>query len=804
MTKNAEIIVDGQKYITIKKAAIYLELNCGRIRELLKNKRVKYHKAPSRIYILKKDIFEYKAKCDNIRDNYYPLLKASQLANMDTKYFYKIVKKYFKSYILFGGKYYVSKEEFENYIQKENDLNKNYYTLEESATLLDRHSSSVFALVKKKQFKGTLLFKNKYYIPKSEVELFITENFINNDEYIVITEANNLYGIDLRTLKKLPNTRMVKQPRFKALIYKKDIEAYLHRQKYLNTDPILEDSKAAYEFFIIESTNLFENSLYKETSTLYKNFVFLQLKKSEEKNKRKAIRRYIRCSRRLLKLIHKDIFLFDDNEIKLFLSEESITTNDSALICRFLLYCKSIKKNKCRFTVIPVIQRKYDNSEQRETIPEKTFVQYHQNVIDLNFHIQKAVKKSKHTQIWIYIMMHLFEAWRAGDIKSIPNIDLDQVNIVDFSYFNNNLNGLSKLQAEIILQQYYMHELIVNKTGACNSFNVPKSLIIPFATALTIAEIHRRKNNKKCIMYHFQNSYPKKSDYLRFFNGQSELAAFSNLKACRTFLTLFYEYVSEKSNLQSIANEVTRRLRSHKLQENDMLLTNTTSIYIQEMNNNEKEVNFSVHLFERGSFGWLYHTLLLFIAGDKTWNRLSLQDKTNLIVGIESKQSPLQIEGLGKFLLRQQEKKKILIDEIRNFPKEKLLDKIQGIYEGIMPARVPEAQCFVYGNCKHPKPQKICYQCEYLIPNKYFLVSLKNELFNLLKAFQDLINREEKAIKSGYFLSLDAEKMKLRWILLEYMNLLGEALDEECGLGRETVSAFIDLNLLYKSLEIVR
>lgn len=92
MTKNAEIIVDGEKYITIKKAAIYLELNCGRIRELLKNKRVKYHKAPSRIYILKKDIFEYKAKCDNIRDNYYPLLKASQLANMDTKYFYKIVK----------------------------------------------------------------------------------------------------------------------------------------------------------------------------------------------------------------------------------------------------------------------------------------------------------------------------------------------------------------------------------------------------------------------------------------------------------------------------------------------------------------------------------------------------------------------------------------------------------------------------------------------------------------------------------------------------------------------------------------
>ena len=79
------------------------------------------------------------------------------------------------------------------------------------------------------------------------------------------------------------------------------------------------------------------------------------------------------------------------------------------------------------------------------------------------------------------------------------------------------------IDVKIILQQYYINEFVINKTGGLNAFNVPDSFIIPLATALTIAELHRRKNGENYLMYHFRIYYPSKSDYLQFFRGKEEL-----------------------------------------------------------------------------------------------------------------------------------------------------------------------------------------------------------------------------------------------------------------------------------------
>ena len=336
-----------------------------------------------------------------------------------------------------------------------------------------------------------------------------------------------------------------------------------------------------------------------------------------------------------------------------------------------------------------------------------------------------------------------------------------------------------------------MQEFVINKTGALNNLNVPEMLIEALGTALVIAEIHRRNNNKERLMYCFISHNPSKKDFEIFFGSNKELAVFSNLKACRTLMSLFYDWVEQQPECHSEAHEMVRRLRMHKTKTVKALtVAETDTVYVQNLNDESKEENFSKEMFDRGIFGWLYYLILKTFMNEHDFRLLAFNDVTNLIVAMQEKQSPLQMEGLGKFLLLQQEKKKLLVEEIRSMPKQGLWEKLKSLHSGLMPSRIPESQCFKYGDCPHPRQHEhICRQCQYLIPNTYFLVSLSEGLH---KSYDKLIGlyKEEQDKR----VDLETDIAKARSILIDYIHLLGEALNEEYGLGHEVVSAFISLD----------
>jgi|GEM_PF-3783628 len=820
MKAESQIFVNGQVFIPTMEACRRLNISKDRLYYMIDNGTITWHKKNNLIYLSKKEITTLETYFENIRNNYYLTIDVAKLINLTpSSVIYMCRKGVFPNLSFINKNMYILKTDVDNYVQKLNDLKENYYTVEEASNILNIDIQSIRRLIKKDCFPNMLILAGnntivktsskltKFYIPKSELHIYINENAINDSEYLTISKTSEIYHISRSTLidvSKFPNSRRLDYSKAPHMVSKEDIKAYLQRKEFLKDHQLIESSAVAFNFFLHEADNIFANSLYPETSQLYIDFVYNQLKKSKERNKKNMVGQFINAYNCLLKFIHKEFYLFTNNELKLFFKGADVFLSYSYVLVNFLKHCKSEKKNDCLFTEIPTHENGYNSGEAREIISPNVFFQYREHVTDLAYHIPKALQKPRHAQIWIFITMHLFEAWRAGDIVSIPNINLDQIGVLDLDYFNHNPNGLSTTQAEIILQQYYVHEFIINKTVVLNNFNVPKSFVIPLATALVIAEIHRQGNKQNCIMYNFQTRYPNKKDYLHFFKGQQELTVFSNIKICRTLLSVYYEWLSEKSNLQGLAHEMSRRIRGHMATEEDLFLTDTTSIYIQDANNDEKRKNFSKHVFERGIYGWLYHTLLLIAVDEADLQHRSLEDKTTIIVSIQNKQSPFQIEGLGKFLLKQQEKKKTLINELRNMPKSKLLDKIRGIYEGIMPSRVPESQCFKYGECPHPKSQEYCKRCEYLIPNKHFLISLKNEIYDLFNSYENLKKNAAKALHEGRELNLELEKLKLRQILWDYMTLIQEALSDEHGLGRDTVDAYIDLNDLLEHLGKIR
>ncbi|EGQ26206.1 hypothetical protein HMPREF9372_1796 [Sporosarcina newyorkensis 2681] len=90
--------------------------------------------------------------------------------------------------------------------------------------------------------------------------------------------------------------------------------------------------------------------------------------------------------------------------------------------------------------------------------------------------------------------MHLMNAWRSGDIVyGLPKIDFDELDIKDFTYFTNH--KLTREQSQLIINQVHIKvgKIKFSKTGALGQFLCIDSLAIPFATAISIVELHRRK-----------------------------------------------------------------------------------------------------------------------------------------------------------------------------------------------------------------------------------------------------------------------------------------------------------------------
>jgi hypothetical protein len=249
---------------------------------------------------------------------------------------------------------------------------------------------------------------------------------------------------------------------------------------------------------------------------------------------------------------------------------------DKRTFIYFLEFCTG--KGLCSFsksyaiTPLPV--------EDREMYSPEQFLAYYNYVRDVDIHIEQAIQSRDYAVTWLYVLMHVIDAWRPSDIVKMPNIALEACNLQTFDQLRKT--KITQEQAQAVINHLYkrVERMYISKTGALGHFLVNQDMIVPTATVLVITEIHRRIENDKQLVRlgrrrftHFE----KENHFRLFFDKRPDLVDFQSRKMNRTLLTYFFYSVVDGKGNADIAYELSQRMRGHTDK-------NSTATYIQAVN----------------------------------------------------------------------------------------------------------------------------------------------------------------------------------------------------------------------------
>ncbi|EAO9488507.1 helix-turn-helix domain-containing protein [Brevibacillus invocatus] len=471
----------------------------------------------------------------------------------------------------------------------------------------------------------------------------------------------------------------------------------------------------------------------------------------------------------LVSLLHKDIHLYNDEEVKQIYLQFTSSSQKTAFTF-FLKFVQSHRESKFsedyRISTVS-----FSRNESKSIYTRKEFIQCQQYLSNVETHLSFALKNRLYAVTWLYASLHLINAWRSSDFMQLPAVNTTIINVHSLTWFELG-NRLEMSQAQRIINQYESKRMKVSKTGALNKFLVNLDMVIPIATMIVICDLHRQME-KDTILMRVQS----KSNRIRENNLQKVFHAypflFSSRKMNRSFMSYVFYQAEKNTKSMRVALELTRYTRRHKE-------ADTTSIYIESTNNDEPIESVTIELCNRGHFGYLYNIMIesLFHKQNST-----IEERTSDILEVRKIfKTPLMLEDFGSFLQAQQMERKSLAHRIALLPKEELKKKIVDIYQDKMPSRTEHNQCLTYPTCEFPE-RNTCIGCVNGIPKHYLLISLKIELEARLK----IINSTNKPSV--------AEREKV-WIM-RYLSVLQEAVDAH---GKELIESFIHFEDLFNQV----
>lgn len=660
---------------------------------------------------------------------------------------FKSVKKHL------GDSYLVPVQEIERYYEQEINQIKDYLNITNAAEFLSCHKDTIRTYLKKGVFKN-YLYRNKsegYLIHKNDLLRF-KEPLIIPEGFNTPEDAAKKLDISVQQVLNLARNKFTSSYKIKKnngaetwIISEEDVVMYKKR-KELRFTP-----ENPFEYSTIDAVNKFKFETKdfiaqfpdkSKTCTLFSNYAISKLSNSNarEETLKKKVAYYIKTLEVILQRIDKNVYDLTDKEIRDILNDFTIVEYVKQYFIGFLQFCSENVKN-CKFKNDYRTNR--NNQSETEIYSLKTFKEYFEHVKDVDLHTKKAIKLKTYAQTWLYVIMHLMNAWRSGDIVyGLPQIEFDELDINDFSYFKDH--KLTREQSQLIINQVHLKvgKIKFSKTGALGQFLCIDSLAIPFATAISIVELHRRKSDERLMLTSIRSSGINK----RFFEDKKELEGFDSLKMNRTLITYFFHHVSQSEGDAHLSYEASQILRSH-------LNEDTTMVYIKFSNAGDSLDEISFNICERGHFGWVFNSMINLFFDQK---HQTIQERTKMIQAFQENYTVPAIETYASFLLVERNQKESLALKIAKMSKEELKNVITKIFRGEMPAKTELAQCLSHPNCPYPT-RKTCIGCEYLVPTEYLLISvteqIKTTMLNLYNAQTARIReREFHFLKKLFFL----------------------------------------------------
>lgn len=779
------------EYYSIKDIENFMKItNTGVLNLLKREKNIKVLKRYNKMYIDK--ISFNKFFNNHPISKSYTLNEVMELLNLSRFRITEMIKdKKLIGAIKENRTWYIPKNQNQEFINDYIYYNKKMklsLTISELSKEFKMSRGSISKLRYNGVFKNAFFHNEIWYIPDEDIKEFHKLNESLKDTLSTVEVAEK-FGFKSNTSvstlildNEFPNAFKYNR---EWRIPLKDLKVYEKKREQRNTKIIFNNEIAIQTMQeIIKEYGYPEK--FRNTILLFVKHtkIFLNTTESNEFNKRFQFNIYVNFLKKLYSVIDKELYLLGEKELdKLFESGTIFTSPELKILNKFYKYICAEKGIENDFVLTQVNDSKRNlKSHNTDIYTPDEFTKIYKHVVDINLHLNSALKHAYIANMWGYVTLHCTTFIRGNDLLSESlQIDLKVLNIKDFEWFR--CNRLSEDQIEIVIKQlyFYFKNKKSSKTGELVTFLVEESLREPLAYAMIISELHKQMNKKDYFFYTFYSrnlntrSISGKKTHQHFFNKFDHFSnfEFKTLKMNRSIGTYLFNSITDgpvgKSDL---ALFLTQKSRSHKSGD-------TTSLYVQTTNNDGPINEVSYNLSKRGSFGWLYTTLLDFILEN---NNMPSKSKTEIVSLMQESIKPINVERHAEFglnyinksqnIIYKNDKEKILstikkqqlniINLLVDFGVEEIKSIVYKLSKGLMPSKIEHAQCLMSNNCPYPN-QNNCLQCEFVIPEKMILIQLNSELDNIItnisKESNHLLLRKHSAILIKLLLILKEARM---------------------------------------------
>jgi len=630
------------------------------------------------------------------------------------------------------------------------------------------------------------------YYSKNDIEKLKKLQQKYRNDYYSQTEIQKNFQLEyhrITQIKRIPTPALVR-PFFKRsefLYLQKDVHDKI---KQINTERqfyTIEHSTPVdtynYKMNIL-NISFSQNSIHSKKYWLEYVYGVLNSRRCSEASMQKIIHTLVKCSRFITELTkNKEIYSVTSNDINLLFNQIPLT--DQKYIYFFLKGLNErFKAENVKSFKFSRIQNPFEIEPERHY--EKTiytfndYKELYSFVNDVQYHKERAIKDIKkyikgensiyYASSWLYVLIHLNNSWRHGDVIEFPRIDLPDTSIESLEWLEEN--NLCFEDAKNIINQVIRTDLKISKTQASNHFFCSDDLTIAVATASVICEFGARSiglDNTKLIDLGNKNNqfYPRTTAYKAFFKGFKQNFKFESRKMNRSIITYLYILLS-KHRKGGAALELAQRLRGHKDFE-------TTNLYVQIP---QEELDFLTHqLFSRGYFGYIPN-LFADILFEEEFSR---EFRTNQITSIKERFGSIyKIEATSGFLNAIQSERQSIVDIIRSMSIQEVSEYMHKIFTEQLPSKEENFQCLVSEQGCFMKGRGIsCMNCPLSIPNFYALSTITISIQTRMKEFQNSVREN----------TLQAERTRKANLLYMELNLLAEAIETY---GPDEVYKFFD------------
>ncbi|GAB6452120.1 MerR family transcriptional regulator [Bacillus sp. FSL W8-0519] len=683
-----------------------------------------------------------------------------------------------------------------------------YYTLEETFDILGMSRHELRSITKEEGIEPIKMNSMKIYYSKEDVKKITEKVEEMKEKYCSPKEIKEKFDMQVKHAEIFTpiKTNAIMRHVFGTIgkyVYSVDeVQEYkkkIDMQDQINRILLKETPIRAFEKWLaLKEISFSNNSQYTEREWYAHCKEKLMLATRSRKSMRCLIRDFVDCTEYLSNLtLEKELYSLTSNEINLKLFNHSIGVVKQERLYAFLrefhaklsVYTKKKEERKKTFDIDKVINPSQYESEERtkEVYEYDEYIKVYKYV-QKEEHKHKAISDAEkiingddekrityYASAWLYVLAHMGNAWRHGDIMDIPMVDFESVGINSLDTLK--VRDLTKEEANSIINQIKRKKLIVNKTGVTNRFNCPEELVIPFATAVIICSIIAKERTSLIISANttdariidfgiqVDDKFGQKAHKAFFDNFEIKGFQFQNRKMNRTVLVLIYMVLVKKGK-GSAALEMAQRLRAHENFE-------TTNIYLV-IPQNELDA-LSESLFNRKNFGYIPDLMADILLG-YTEDR---ERRTQEIVAINTTFGGIhKLESTSGFMNRVLTERKKVADQIFNMGIDKVTDLMFDLEVNALTSNEENYQCLVSPNCQKPHLES-CKDCPFAIPNFYSLSSL-------VEGFKTSILEFVKDFDPNTF---DGEKTRLMNVLYKDLDHVERAMQK---FGEEEVFHFFE------------